>query len=92
MGLSRRELLAKGIQACALTCIASCHAFGMPDPVKNKFQNHTFDTEMEGRMTYRQVFHRQYYNINKFCKALKKEGYSYLNELIGLVSAALMAW
>lgn len=70
---SRRDLLAKVIPACALTCIAPCHALGASAPGKKIFQGHKFDTEMEGKMTYRQLWQRQYYNIVEFCKGLKKE-------------------
>jgi len=47
MGLSRRDLLTKVMPACTLTCIAPYHAFGMPEPGRNKFQYHKFDTEMK---------------------------------------------
>jgi len=49
--LSRRDIITKVIPACALTCIAPCHALGMSEPVKKKFQVHKFDTELEGKMT-----------------------------------------
>lgn len=71
--LSRRDLITKVMPACALTCIAPCQALGMSEPGKKIFQGHKFDTELEGKMTYRQLFQRQYYNFIEFGKALKKE-------------------
>ena len=74
--LSRRDLLAKLIPACAITCVAPCKAFGGAEDEEIKLSQeviHKFDTELEGKMTYRQLFQRQYYSIIEFGKLLKQE-------------------
>ena len=74
--MSRRELLTKVMPGCAATCLVSGKALGFLSSDENKLilqAEHKFDAELERKITYRQLFQRQYYNIIVFGKLLKQE-------------------
>jgi len=73
---SRRDLLTKAIPACAIVCIAPCKALSLTNSSKElvlQEGKHKFDTEMESKLTYRQLFYLQYSDIITFSKYLKQE-------------------
>ena len=71
--ISRRDIITKVMPACAITCMAPLKALGMVDRTLSQDTKHKFDTEMEQKMTYRQMFQRQYFNLIMFGNLLKEE-------------------
>lgn len=71
--ISRRDIITKVMPACAVTCMAPLKALGIVDRTLGQDTKHKFDTEMEQKMTYRQMFQRQYFNMITFGKLLKQE-------------------
>lgn len=74
--LSRRDLITRIMPACAATCLLPCKSLGMIEPEEDElFQQakHKFDTEMQRKLTYRQMFQQQYFNTINFGRYLKQE-------------------
>ena len=61
---------------CAASCLVSGKALGLFSSDENiiiRQTEHKFDAELERKLTYRQLFQRQYFNIIIFGKLLKQE-------------------
>lgn len=76
LNFSRRELITKVMPACAATCLLPGRAPGLIKPEEDElFQQvkHKFDTELERKMTYRQMLMLRYREFFLLAQTLEKE-------------------